>query len=105
MNNDINSNKKEPPTIVKILIIALIIIGILMTVHAFSETRKDTEAYTRKGQEIKENLTAVTFNCPYCKAYNSIKQKDLHEIVQCHNCKKWLTINSDGTVTINKYIN
>lgn len=104
---NINNFLKNPPQYVKILIIAAIAISIISIIHNINDTKRDIENRTKQVQELKEEMSALKFNCPYCKSYNSIKQKDIHgNSVICHNCRRWLTINwSTRTVTLDDVYN
>lgn len=104
---NLNNFLKDPPQYVKILIIVGIAISIISIIHTFNDTKRDNENRTKQVQEWKEEMSALKFNCPYCKSYNSIKQKDIHgNSVVCHNCRRWLNINwSTGTVTLDSVYN
>ena len=71
--------------------ILLIIISICFIYQAITTTKNTIESNNKRAEDI--TATRYTFNCPYCRAYVSVKEKDLFEYSNeysgfCPNCNK-----------------
>lgn len=106
MSNNVNFSKKEPPEYIKVIIILVLVFSIIWIFNTFNETKKDTAEFIKRAEEVKEKSKEVSFNCPYCKAYVSIKPKYISESggCTCPNCRKYLKIDTySGKVTYKEY--
>ena len=89
-----NENMKKKQTtseVVKVVSIVVIVISILSIYNTIKDTKSDIQHRNKQAEEI--TATKYTFNCLYCKAYISIKEKDLIEYSNeysgfCPNCHR-----------------
>lgn len=103
--NESVRKKQTTSGIVKIVSIVVIVISILSIYNTITDTRDDIKRRNKQAEEIK--ATKHSFNCPYCKAYVTVKEKSLTESASeysglCPNCYKLFKIDKKThKVTVN----